>query len=99
MSDNTRLMADVAWYGWSDYKEIRVVSADNGTTVTQAPQNYRNTISIGLGGEHSYSDKMTIRAGIQFDPTPSNDTDRSTRAADSDRTWVATGISYSLPKV
>ncbi|MGB0958348.1 MAG: outer membrane protein transport protein, partial [Litorivicinus sp.] len=43
-----------------------------------------------------YSAGVTARAGIHFDPTPTNDTDRSTSTPDGDRTWLSVGASKLL---
>ena len=72
------------------------VTRNTGDVLVTANNNYRDTVSFGLGMEHDYDNGMTVRAGLHFDPTPTNDTDRSTSTPDSDRTWVATGFTKQL---
>jgi len=110
LSDSTRGYADVTHYGWSAYEKLVAVGtgtaqkATGGTPRVTGPgdvletvqNNYRDTVSFGLGAEHDYGDGLTVRAGIHIDPTPTNDTDRSTSTPDSDRTWLATGFSKAV---
>ena len=67
-----------------------------GTAFTPANNNYKDTVSFGIGLEHDYGDGLTVRSGIHVDPTPTNDTDRSTSTPDSDRTWLAFGLSKDM---
>ena len=40
------------------------------------------------------NDQWTLRAGIAYDQTPTNDQTRTPRVPDGDRTWVAFGLGY-----
>jgi long-chain fatty acid transport protein len=95
MSDTTRLYADATWYGWSAYK-TQMITSKTGTNISEIESNYSNTVSFGLGVEHDYEDGLTARAGIMVDPTPTNDTDRTTASPDSDRTWLSAGLSKKM---
>ncbi len=96
VSDRTRAYVDATYYGWSAYERLTAVSPTSGTPIVSATNNYNDTISFGLGAEHDYGNGLTVRAGIHIDPTPTNDTDRSTSTPDSDRTWLATGFSKEM---
>ncbi len=111
ISDKSRVYADITHYGWSAYENLVAVGTGNATkalgndnfrptvagdTLETVSNNYKDTISFGLGAEHDYGNGLTLRAGIHFDPTPTNDTDRSTSTPDSDRTWLAGGFSKQV---
>ena len=93
VSDTTRVYADATWYGWSEYTSQPIKSKATNTVLSEPTSNYSNTVSFGLGVEHDYPNGITARAGLMVDPTPTNDTDRSTSTPDSDRTWLAVGLS------
>jgi long-chain fatty acid transport protein len=98
-SDSTTLMADVTRYGWSSYDKLDIATswgAPLGTQTSSSLQNYSDTTSISLGAEHDYGNGLIARAGIHFDPTPTNDTDRSFSTPDGDRTWIAFGLSKTI---
>jgi long-chain fatty acid transport protein len=88
------LMGQVDYYGWSRFQEIRLVFADG--TQQSIPANYHNTIGVSLGGEWRVASPWTLRAGIELDPTPTPGGNRGTAVPDSNRTWLAFGISYEF---
>ena len=92
VSDSTRVYADATFYEWSAFDEIVITTS----TVSRQVQGYKDTMSYALGAEHTYSDQLTMRAGVMFDPTPTVDEYRSARTPDADRTWLAIGGTYSI---
>jgi long-chain fatty acid transport protein len=44
------------------------------------------------------SPQTKLRFGLAFDETPTNDTHRTARLPDEDRTWVALGVQYKPSK-
>ena len=96
ISDKTTFYADATWYGWATYGTQPINASASGTTITVVDSNYSNTISFGFGVDHDYGNGWIARAGLMIDPTPTNDTDRSTAAPDSDRTWLAAGVSKNI---
>lgn len=99
VTETTSLMFDVTRYGWSSYEKLDVATnwgAPLGTQTSSSPQNYSDTTSFSLGAEHDYGNGFVARAGVHFDPTPTNDTDRSFSTPDGDRTWLAFGLSKTI---
>lgn len=95
VNDRLKLLGSYNWYGWNNFKEIRV-QFDNGDPDSNTVQNYKNSYSIAAGGEWKQTDKLTLRGGVQYDQTPTQDGDRTTRTPDGSRYWLSMGASYAL---
>jgi long-chain fatty acid transport protein len=90
------LLGQVSWFGWSRFDAIRVTSA-RGTTVQD--QNYRDTWAVAAGADYAVNDRLTVRAGYQYDQTPTVDGFRTTRVPDGDRNWVAAGATWQSGRI
>jgi long-chain fatty acid transport protein len=88
------LLAQADYYGWSRFNEIRFTFADGTQQVVQ--ENFKNTVGFSVGAEWKATEAWTLRSGFEFDPTPTPNNDRSTGLPDSDRTWLAVGVSYAV---
>jgi long-chain fatty acid transport protein len=91
VTDKTTLNASVSRIGWSEFEKI-VVTYPNGGTVSQ--QNYKDTTTVAVGVDHDVNDKLTLRAGVQYDPTPTPDVGRTARVPDGDRMLYAIGSTW-----
>lgn len=87
---------NAVWINWAKFKTIDITLADDSHTV-QA-QNYKNTVTLRLGGEYKINDKAAVRAGYIYDPTPVPSTTLSARLPDIDRHDVTVGGSYKINK-
>lgn len=95
------LMADLTYTGWSSIKRLDVIRTSGpaaGTTLTSLQFNWKDTLRVGVGANYKYDDKTKFRFGLAFDPTPTNDIDRTARLPDQDRTWLAFGVQYKPSK-
>ena len=90
------LMGDVSYYEWSAFDAIKVYKIADGVLKEDIPQNYKDTVSFGFGADYAYDDALTLRAGVQYDPTPTRDGYRTSRTPDSDRTWISGGLTYKM---
>ncbi len=91
-TDRLALHAQAISFGWSEFDYITI-----GAPVSQAiPEDYRDTVSLAIGGDYVINDKWTVRAGIQSDPTPTRDGHRDARVPDADRIDYALGTSYRV---
>lgn len=88
ISDKTTLNASVSRIGWSEFDKI-VVTYTGGGSVSE--QNYKDTTTVAVGVDHVVNDKLTLRAGVQYDPTPTPDVGRTARVPDGDRMLYAIG--------
>lgn len=94
LTPNLRAMITARWYNWSVFKNITIHPAGAPTSVKEL--HYRDTFSIGVGGEYDLSEKLTLRAGTMFDRTPTNPQFLTTRVPDGDRAWLTAGATYNL---
>jgi long-chain fatty acid transport protein len=95
LGSNWTLLADVTWTGWSKIKDLTIVR-ENGTVLSSTPENFKNTYRYGLGATYRHSDAWSFKMGVAFDQTPVNDTDRTPRLPDQDRTWLSFGAKYGI---
>lgn len=92
------LEANAVWINWKKFETIDITLAD-GTHNVQ-PQNYKNTVTVRVGGEYKINPKAAVRAGYIYDPTPVPDTTLSARLPDINRHDITLGGTYSVtPKI
>lgn len=94
LDDKWTVLGSVNWYGWSDFDNIPVTT--DGLGNSQTAQNYENTWGFAVGTRYRLNDKWLLKAGFQYDQTPTVTSDRSTRIPDGDRMWFAGGATYAL---
>ena len=109
LSPKWEVMADVTWTRWSRIPAIVptcqavspvVCTGGGGTPILGAtlPTNWKDTWRIGIGANYIYDERWKMRMGIAYDPTPTNDADRTARLPDESRLWVAFGAQYKVSK-
>ncbi|MFL6843708.1 MAG: OmpP1/FadL family transporter [Allosphingosinicella sp.] len=86
------LNAQAVHFGWSKFDRIEVAAPINNAIV----QNYKNTWSVAVGFDQELGERLTVRGGIQIDPTPTRDASRDPRVPDGDRMDFNLGGSYRL---
>ena len=90
-----RVMGQLDWYDWHRFSNVTAIT-DGGVVAESIPENYKNTLGFAVGSEYDLNKQLTLRAGYQFDPTPTRDGDRDTRVPDGDRNWFTTGATYKV---
>ncbi len=105
LSPKWELMADITWTGWSSLQQLTVIrtstaasGAAAGSTLTTLQFQWDDTWRHSVGANYKWSDQTKLRFGVAFDQTPTNDTTRTPRLPDQDRTWVAFGVQYKPSK-
>lgn len=94
ITDRFKILGHVVWFEWSNFDDIPILT-DTGTFTTDT-QNYKNTFGFALGAHYKVNNKLTLKAGVQYDESPTQDGFRTTRIPDGDRRWIAAGASYQL---
>jgi long-chain fatty acid transport protein len=92
VTERTTLNLQAVRFGWSKFDRITLSSGG------EIPEGYRNTWSFAVGADHAVSDSLTLRAGVQFDQTPTRDSTRDPRVPDSNRVNYNAGASYRMSK-
>ena len=97
---NTRwaFMADVTWTNWSEVDTLDIKLQESNTLPkgrSVAVWDYDDSWRYAIGTEFTPSKTWTFRTGVALDETPvPNDSLRSPRVPDNDRTWLTLGMTY-----
>jgi long-chain fatty acid transport protein len=90
LTDKLTLNGQVQRVGWSEFDAIRVTT---GGATQAIPQGYRDITSGGVGIDYAVNPGLTLRAGVQYDPTPTPEVGRTARVPDGDRWLIGAGAS------
>ncbi|MGY4532731.1 long-chain fatty acid transport protein [Pseudomonas sp. TE3786] len=101
IDDAWTVYAGSTWTRWSRLKEITVENdgvkgptAGTFSTITEE-QNWHDTWGYALGSAYKLSQQWTLRAGLAFDQSPTNNANRSPRIPTGDRTAVSFGVGWN----
>ena len=86
LTDQLTLNGQVQRIGWSEFGAIQISGAAGPQTLAQ---DYKDVTSGAVGADYAVNDRLTLRAGVGYDPTPTPSTGRSARVPDGDR-WLFT---------
>jgi long-chain fatty acid transport protein len=95
ITNDFTLLAGFEWTHWSKFTSFPVYTT-SGVQATTLTFDYRNGWYASLGGEYKLNPAWTLRAGLGFEHAPINDTNRSVRLPDSNRTWTSIGATYAI---
>ncbi|KAA9331419.1 outer membrane beta-barrel protein [Hymenobacter busanensis] len=89
---------DVNWVDWSDYKTLDFTFDQpiNGNTTSTSKREYDQGWTFRLGGQYAIGEKLTVRAGANYDKTPVKDGFVSPETPDADRIGLSAGASYNV---
>jgi long-chain fatty acid transport protein len=90
VTDKLTLNAQVNRIGWSEFDAIRVAYGTGGDVIVQ---DYKDVTTGAVGFDYAASDRLTVRGGVAYDPTPTRDSERTARIPDADRWLVSVGAS------
>lgn len=86
--------AEALWTHWSLIKSLDIRFSSPQPASVQ-PQDWRDTWRAALGLEYGFAPDLSFRLGVAYDQTPIPDARRrSPRIPDSDRVWLAAGLSF-----
>lgn len=85
LTDRLTLDGQVQRIGWGDFDAIRITS--DPLLSQTVPENYHDVTTGGVGLDYAVNPALTLRAGVQYDPTPTPRQDASFRVPDNDR-WL-----------
>ncbi|WPZ33709.1 outer membrane protein transport protein [Thalassobaculum sp. OXR-137] len=96
ITDTVAVMGDVVWTGWSRFDELRFVFDNPAQPDAVTPQNWNDTIFVALGATWRPTDAWTLRTGVAYDQSPTEQNFRTPRMPDNDRYWVSLGADYRI---
>ncbi len=85
---------DLAWTKWDVFKQLRVDYGNPAQPPSVEQYDWRNTWYAAVGGDYYLNDKVTLRAGVSVDTTPTHASTRSPRVPDSTRKFLSFGVGY-----
>jgi long-chain fatty acid transport protein len=94
VTDNFTLLGTYQWTDFSAFNRF-IVNSDFGPALP-LNFNYKNGWLIGAGGEYKFNEKTTLRAGMNYEKSPIDDSNRIPNLPDADRIMVAAGASYQF---
>jgi len=101
LGSDWELMGDITRTGWSSVQQLQVIrttGAGTGTTLNTLQFQWDDTWRYAVGANYKFNSQTKLRVGVALDETPTNDTYRSPRLPDQDRTWLAFGVQYKPSK-
>nr|WP_314436758.1 outer membrane protein transport protein [uncultured Brevundimonas sp.] len=96
VNDKLTLNAQVNRIGWSEFDAIRVAYNTNNTAIVQ---DYKDVTTGAVGFDYAVDPTMTVRAGVAYDPTPTQAGHRTARIPDGDRMLYSAGLSKTMGNV
>lgn len=84
LTDKLTLNGQVQRIGWGEFDAIRIQSP---TGLQVIEQDYEDVTTGGVGVDYAVNPVLTLRAGVQYDPTPTPEIGRTARVPDGDR-WL-----------
>ena len=87
---------DLVWFGWKKTHAVAINFPDDqtGTLSSSMRKDWKNTVSLGVGGEAKVSQSWRVRAGVLYDPSPSPADTLTPETPDEDRLNLALGVGY-----
>ena len=96
LSPRWAIMGDITWTNWSRFEELRIQFDNPAQNDTVEPENWSDTVRLGVGLNYNPNNKWTLRTGFAYDPTPIDEEFRTARIPDSDRYWLTFGTTYKI---
>jgi long-chain fatty acid transport protein len=87
---------DLVWYGWKTTHAVAINFPDDqsGTLSSSMRKDWKNTVSLSVGGEAKVAAAWRVRAGVMYDPSPSPADTLTPETPDADRLNLALGVGY-----
>lgn len=96
LSEKLRLEADVEWLQFSKFTDLPLMVA-NGLPGLPGSinENWRDTFTIGFGGDYRLGEHWVARAGYQFYQSPVPDSTFSPAIPDADQNVITVGVGFN----
>jgi len=88
------VMGDVSRTAWAPSFDQVTVDFDSNQPNNVLEFGYDDTTFASIGTEYKLSDTITLRGGVGYDQTPTNNAHRDVRVPDTTRTWLSFGLGW-----
>jgi len=95
LNEQWDLMADVQYTGWGSIQQLSFTRSD-GSPLQTTNENFTNAWRFAVGANYRPDSQWLLRGGLAYDQSPVQDTYRTVRLPDADRTWLALGTQYKF---
>lgn len=86
--------ANAMWMAWSAVDKLEITLPNDSVTVS--PRDYEDRVTVRLGAEYTATEKLSLRAGYMYDPTPIPSTTLTAALPDANRHDVTVGMGYKF---
>ncbi|MCE9521171.1 MAG: outer membrane protein transport protein [Alphaproteobacteria bacterium] len=90
------LMTEFGYTWWNVFDELRVRFANPLQADVVQSYNWKDAYFASAGVRYRPAQDWTLRAGVAFDQSPTQDSTRDPRIPDADRTWLAFGVRHDF---
>lgn len=87
--------AEVSWTGWKSFSRLAIDFANPYQPDINQYFGWRNTWFGSVGMDYRVSDQWTLRGGVAYDETPTQNFSRDPRIPDGARRWLSVGAGYT----
>jgi long-chain fatty acid transport protein len=94
LTPDFKLSAGFEWMNWSRLNIPAVLNAGTGQPMTGVPLRYKDGWIYSVGGEYQLTSQWALRAGVAYEKSPIDNSNRSVRLPDTDRIYASIGASY-----
>jgi long-chain fatty acid transport protein len=96
LTDTIRLETDIEWLQFSNFKTLPLeVSGPSLGLPTGVPQNWKDTFTIGIGGDWEFARNWVFRAGYRFYESPVPESTFSPTIPDANQNVFTFGLAYT----
>lgn len=88
------LAVDVGWVGWSSVEELLIDLEPALAPDTRLEKRWEDRWQVRVGAEYGLTQRLALRAGFNYDPTPSPAETLSPELPDADRLVFSVGAGY-----
>jgi len=95
LTDQIRLETDVEWLEFSNFKELPLnISNPLPGLPASVPENWKDTVTVGIAGDWHFADDWTVRLGYQYYQSPVPDSTFSPVIPDADQNVLTVGLKF-----
>jgi long-chain fatty acid transport protein len=96
VNDAIRLEADVEWIQFSQFKNLPVTVGPNllGVPSQNVVENWRDTFTLGFGGDWQFAKHWILRGGYQYYQSPVPDSTFSPTIPDANQNVITFGLGF-----